>query len=79
MLVFCHCPKTAGTSLFRAISMIHGLQHSYLAKRERPSVAAHGALHSSPAMSPTNSTPNKPMQRARMGYNSLHLSETPSN
>ena len=40
MLVFCHCPKTAGTSLFRAISMIHGLQHSYLAKRERPSVAA---------------------------------------
>jgi uncharacterized membrane protein YkvA (DUF1232 family) len=40
MLVFCHCPKTAGTSLFRAISMIHGPQHSYLAKRERPSVAA---------------------------------------
>ena len=40
MLVFCHCPKTAGTSLFRAISMIHGLQNSYLAKRERPSVAA---------------------------------------
>jgi uncharacterized membrane protein YkvA (DUF1232 family) len=40
MLVFCHCPKTAGTSLFRAISTIHGLKHSYLAKRERPSVAA---------------------------------------
>jgi hypothetical protein len=38
MLVFCHCPKTAGTSLFRAISTIHGLKHSYLAKRERPSV-----------------------------------------
>jgi hypothetical protein len=40
MLVFCHCPKTAGTSLFRAISMIHDPQHSYLAKHERPSVAA---------------------------------------
>ncbi|HXA22514.1 MAG TPA: DUF1232 domain-containing protein [Acetobacteraceae bacterium] len=40
MLVFCHCPKTAGTSLFRAISTIHGVKHSYLAKRERPSVAA---------------------------------------
>ena len=40
MLVFCHCPKTAGTSLFRAISLIHGPRHSYLAKRERPNVAA---------------------------------------
>jgi uncharacterized membrane protein YkvA (DUF1232 family) len=40
MLVFCHCPKTAGTSLFRAISTIHGPQHSYLTKRERPDVSA---------------------------------------
>jgi hypothetical protein len=40
VLVFCHCPKTAGTSLFRAISSIHGPHHSYLTKRERPSIAA---------------------------------------
>jgi uncharacterized membrane protein YkvA (DUF1232 family) len=39
MLVFCHCPKTAGTSLFRAISAVHGPNHSYLAKRERPEIA----------------------------------------
>ena len=40
MLVFCHCPKTAGTSLFRAISSVHGPGHSYFVKRERPDIAA---------------------------------------
>ena len=39
MLVFCHCPKTAGTSLFRAISSVHGPSHSYFVKRERPDIA----------------------------------------
>ena len=39
MLVFCHCPKTAGTSLFRAISENLGTRNSYLIKRERPSIA----------------------------------------
>jgi uncharacterized membrane protein YkvA (DUF1232 family) len=39
MLVFCHCPKTAGTSLFRAISKVLGPRNSYLIKRERPSIA----------------------------------------
>jgi uncharacterized membrane protein YkvA (DUF1232 family) len=40
VLVFCHCPKTAGTSLFRAISGIYGQHRSYQIKRERPNLAA---------------------------------------
>ena len=40
VLVFCHCPKTAGTSMFRAIGHVYGQHRSYLIKRERPSIAA---------------------------------------
>jgi uncharacterized membrane protein YkvA (DUF1232 family) len=35
-LVFCHCPKTAGTSLFRALSDRLGYRASYLMRRSRP-------------------------------------------
>lgn len=35
-LVFCHCPKTAGTSLFRALSDRLGYRRSYLMRRRRP-------------------------------------------
>jgi hypothetical protein len=35
-LVFCHCPKTAGTSLFRALTDRLGYRHSYLMRRTRP-------------------------------------------
>lgn len=40
VLIFCHCPKTAGTSLFRAIREAVGARRSYLATRSRPDVAA---------------------------------------
>jgi uncharacterized membrane protein YkvA (DUF1232 family) len=43
VLVFCHCPKTAGTSLFRAISLIYGQHRSYQIKRARPNLKALGA------------------------------------
>jgi uncharacterized membrane protein YkvA (DUF1232 family) len=35
-IVFCHCPKTAGTSLFRALTDRLGYRHSYLMRRTRP-------------------------------------------
>jgi uncharacterized membrane protein YkvA (DUF1232 family) len=35
-IVFCHCPKTAGTSLFRALSDRLGYRRSYLMRRTRP-------------------------------------------
>jgi hypothetical protein len=35
-IVFCHCPKTAGTSLFRALSDRLGYRTSYLMRRRRP-------------------------------------------
>jgi hypothetical protein len=35
-IVFCHCPKTAGTSLFRALSDRLGYRASYLMRRRRP-------------------------------------------
>ncbi len=38
-LVFCHCPKTAGTSLFRALSDRLGYRFSYLMRRRRPDLA----------------------------------------
>lgn len=38
-LVFCHCPKTAGTSLFRALSHRLGYRASYLMRRNRPDLA----------------------------------------
>jgi hypothetical protein len=38
-LVFCHCPKTAGTSLFRALSDRLGYRASYLMRRQRPDLA----------------------------------------
>jgi hypothetical protein len=38
-LVFCHCPKTAGTSLFRALSHRLGYRTSYLMRRRRPNLA----------------------------------------
>lgn len=38
-LVFCHCPKTAGTSLFRALSDRLGYRRSYLMRRRRPDLA----------------------------------------
>lgn len=38
-LVFCHCPKTAGTSLFRALSDRLGYRASYLMRRTRPDLA----------------------------------------
>ncbi|GAB0116091.1 YkvA family protein [Acidisoma sp. 7E03] len=38
-LVFCHCPKTAGTSLFRALSDRIGYKASYLMRRRRPDLA----------------------------------------
>lgn len=38
-LVFCHCPKTAGTSLFRALSHRLGYRTSYLMRRSRPDLA----------------------------------------
>lgn len=38
-LVFCHCPKTAGTSLFRALSDRMGYKASYLMRRRRPDLA----------------------------------------
>ena len=38
-IVFCHCPKTAGTSLFRALSDRLGYRASYLMRRQRPSLA----------------------------------------
>ena len=38
-LVFCHCPKTAGTSLFRALSDRLGYRASYLMRRRRPDLA----------------------------------------
>jgi uncharacterized membrane protein YkvA (DUF1232 family) len=34
-IVFCHCPKTAGTSLFRALSDRLGYRASYLMRRRR--------------------------------------------
>ncbi len=40
VLIFCHCPKTAGTSLFRAIRNVIGARRSYLATRSRPELAA---------------------------------------
>jgi Protein of unknown function (DUF1232) len=36
IIVFCHCPKTAGTSLFRALSDRLGYRRSYLMRRTRP-------------------------------------------
>jgi hypothetical protein len=38
-IVFCHCPKTAGTSLFRALSDRLGYRTSYLMRRQRPDLA----------------------------------------
>jgi hypothetical protein len=38
-VVFCHCPKTAGTSLFRALSDRLGYRASYLMRRRRPDLA----------------------------------------
>jgi uncharacterized membrane protein YkvA (DUF1232 family) len=38
-IVFCHCPKTAGTSLFRALSDRLGYRTSYLMRRRRPDLA----------------------------------------
>ena len=38
-LVFCHCPKTAGTSLFRALSDKLGYRASYLMRRQKPDLA----------------------------------------
>ena len=38
-IVFCHCPKTAGTSLFRALSDRLGYRRSYLMRRRRPDLA----------------------------------------
>ncbi|HEX3982463.1 MAG TPA: DUF1232 domain-containing protein, partial [Acidisoma sp.] len=38
-VVFCHCPKTAGTSLFRALSDRLGYRASYLMRRQRPDLA----------------------------------------
>jgi uncharacterized membrane protein YkvA (DUF1232 family) len=38
-IVFCHCPKTAGTSLFRALSDRLGYRASYLMRRQRPDLA----------------------------------------
>lgn len=40
LLIFCHCPKTAGTSLFRAIRNVVGPHRSYMATRSRPNLAA---------------------------------------
>jgi hypothetical protein len=39
IIVFCHCPKTAGTSLFRALSDRLGYRASYLMRRQRPDLA----------------------------------------
>jgi len=39
ILVFCHCPKTAGTSLFRALSHHLGYRASYLMRRRRPDLS----------------------------------------
>ncbi|GAB0114736.1 sulfotransferase family protein [Acidisoma sp. C75] len=39
VVVFCHCPKTAGTSLFRALSARFGHHRSYLMRRQRPDLA----------------------------------------
>jgi hypothetical protein len=38
-IVFCHCPKTAGTSLFRALTDRLGYRVSYLMRRQRPDLA----------------------------------------
>jgi hypothetical protein len=80
MLIFCHCPKTAGTSLFRAISTIHGPQHSYLAKRERPDLSA---LRARGVTFIGGHVPYEhyagqadAMRRARTGYNLLHSCAT---